>query len=251
MEKNLLKVEKRNETERGKGNARSMRREGILPGILYSKGESVAIKLPKKEMSRLMSSGGGERSLITIEISGEKGKKKGRPALIKDYQLDPIKNELLHIDFMEISLDEKIKLTVPVVITAQPIGVKNGGILQQPLRDIEVECLPTQIPEGIEIDASAVDIGNSLHVSDLTVKEGVQILSDPQAVIINVSAPVIEEEPVVAPLEEEAAEPEVAKKGKEAAGEEEAKPEEQKEQKDTKEQKDSKEQKDTKEQKEK
>jgi large subunit ribosomal protein L25 len=142
---------------------------------------------------------------------------------------------------MEIPLDEKIKLTVPVVITEPPIGVKNGGILQQPLREVEIECLPTQIPEGLEIDASAIDIGHSLHVSDLAVKEGVKILSDPKAVIINVSAPVIEEEPVAAPEEEEAAEPEVAKKGKEkeeaAEGEAEAKPEEQKEQKDTKEQK--------------
>ncbi len=246
MQKVVLRAEKR--SEKGKGSARMLRRQGILPAVLYAGGNSTSIKLQKKEMSKFIGTMGKEQALISIEISSEKGKKSNHWALVKDYQVDPVKNELLHVDFIEISLKKKIKLTIPVVITKEPIGVKNGGIMQQQLREVKVECLPTQIPEGIEVDATSVDIGQSLHVHDLVVKEGLEILSDPEGLILLVSAPVIEEAPPVVPAEEEVAEPEVAKKGKEK---EEAAAEKGKEQKDPKEQKESKEQKGKKEQKEK
>ncbi len=165
--------------------------------------------------------------------------------LVKDYQTDPVKNELLHVDFIEISLKQKITTIVPIVMTNEPVGVKNGGILHQQLRDVEIECLPTQIPDGIEVDVSSIDIGHSLHVSDLVVTEGVKILSDPGEAILSVSAPVKEEEAPVVPAEEEAAEPELVKKAKpeeeEAEGGKEEK--EQKEQKGQKGQKGEKEQK--------
>ncbi len=234
MEKILLKAEKR--TELGKGNARSLRRSDILPAVLYAKGSSTPIKLQRKDVSRLMVSGKREHALVTIELSGGKGKKTDHWALVKDYQLDPVRNELLHVDFIEISLKKKIKTTVPIVVTEEPAGVKKGGILQQQLRDVEIECLPTQIPDGMEVDASAVDIGHSLHVSDLKIKEGVKILSDLQDVILTVSAPVVEEVAPV-PAEEEAAEPEVIKQGKSEAEEKGAEEKEQKDQKEQKEQK--------------
>lgn len=224
MQKVILKAEKRMEI--GKGGARDLRRQGMLPAVLYAKGVSTPIKLQKKEVAKLIVSGGGEHTLVTIKLSSDEDKKKDHWALIKDYQLDPVKNELLHVDFLEISLKKKIKITAPIVITEEPIGIKKGGILQQQLREVEIECFPIQIPDGIEVDASSVNIGHSLHVGDLITREGVKILTDPHDVVLTVSAPIVVEE-VVAPVEEEITEPELVKKAKleeeEAAAEEEQK----------------------------
>ncbi|MEK6528052.1 MAG: 50S ribosomal protein L25 [Nitrospirota bacterium] len=235
MEKVILKAAKRVGT--GKGNSRQLRSGGILPGVLYSGGSSTSIQLQKKEISKLMGSKGKEQALISIELEGDKASMSNHWALIKDYQLDPVKNELLHVDFIEISLKKKIKLTVPIVITKEPIGVKNGGILQQQMREVKVECLPTQIPDGIEVDASSLDIGHSLHVSDLVIKEGVKILSEPQEVILSVIAPAVEEVAPVAPAAEEIKEPELVKKTKTKEEEAEEAPKGQKEQKESKTQK--------------
>ena len=237
MEKIFLNAEKR--VAIGKSDSRSMRRQNMLPAVLYSKGISTPIKLQKKEIVKLIASGGGEHALITIKLGSDKGRKKEHFTIIKDYQLDPVRNELLHVDFLEISLEKNIKISTPIIITNEPIGVKKGGILQQQIRDVEIECLPTQIPDGIEVDVSSVDIGHSIHVSDLVIKEGITLLSDPQDVVLSVSAPVIEE--VAPPAEaEEVTEPELVKKAKpeeEEAEEEKEEKEEQKEQKEQKKQK--------------
>ncbi len=231
MQKVVIKAERR--AEIGKGGARSLRRHGMMPAVLYAAGTSTPIKVLSKEVTKLMASGGGEHALIAIELSEDK---KDHWALIKDYQLDPIRNEIIHVDFIEISLERKIKITTPIIITKEPMGIKKGGILQQLMRDIEIECLPTQIPDGIEVDVSSLDIGHSLHVSDLAVKEGIKIISDPKEVILTVTAPVVEE--AAAPAEAVVAEPEVVKKGKakeEEAGEEKEEQKGQKEQKEKKE----------------
>lgn len=227
MEKILVKADKRPET--GKGGARSLRREGLLPAVVYAGGESTPIKIQSKQMTKLIYSGAGEHSLITIELNDDGGKTSEHPVLVKDYQRDPVSEELLHVDFMEVSLKEVVKVTVPIVIIKQPAGVKAGGILQHRLREVEIECLPTQIPDKIEVDAESIEIGHSLHVSDLTVLEGITMVSDPEEVVLSVSAPVVEEE---APAEEaeEGAEPELVKgKGKEEEAGEEASKEEKKE----------------------
>lgn len=221
MQKISLKAEKRKEI--GKGGARSLRRNEILPAVLYSKGKSTPIKVQKKEVTRIMTTGGGEHSLITLELRDDKGGKKDHWALVKDYQADPVKKELLHIDFIEISLKKKIKTVASVALTKDPVGIKNGGILQQQLREVDIECLPTEIPEAIEVDAFHIDIGQTLHVSELLPPEGVKILTDPQEAILSVSAPKVEEVAAEVPAEEEeAAEPEVIKtKGKEEEAEKE------------------------------
>jgi large subunit ribosomal protein L25 len=213
MEKILVKADKR--LEIGKGGARSLRRMGVLPAVVYSDGNSTPIKVNSKEMTKLIYSGAGEHSLITIELEKEGKKASEYPVLVKDYQRDPVTEELLHVDFIEVSLEKNVNVTVPVVIVKQPVGVKMGGILQHHMREIEVECLPMQIPDKIEVDAGALEIGGSLHVSDLTVPEGVKVVTDPSELIFLVSAPVVEEAPAEA-VEEEAAEPELVKgKGKE------------------------------------
>ena len=220
MEKIVVAADKRNES--GKGSARSLRRAGILPAIVYSAGKSTPIQINTKIMTKLLTSGVAEHSLITVEINEDGSKTSEHPVLIKDYQLDPVSDELLHIDFIEISLKDKVTVTVAVKIIKQPIGVKMGGILQKVFREVEVECLPTQIPESIDVDAEHIDIGGNLHVSDLPETEGVKILTDPKGVILSVKAPVIEEEKPEEEVVEEGAEPElVSGKGKdEEEGEE-------------------------------
>jgi large subunit ribosomal protein L25 len=213
MEKIIVKADKRPEI--GKGGARSLRREGLLPAVVYSGGDSTPVKINLKEMTKLIYSGAGEHSLITIQLNDEGGKTAEHPVLVKDYQRDPVSEDLLHVDFMQVALDKIITVNVALEVAKKPIGIKMGGIMQRRLREIEVECLPTEIPDKIEIDAESIQIGQSFHVSDLAEIEGVKIVTDPAEVILSVTAPVVEE----APAEEEeaeAAEPELVKgKGKE------------------------------------
>ncbi|RJQ55892.1 MAG: 50S ribosomal protein L25 [Nitrospiraceae bacterium] len=226
MEKILLKAETRTET--GKGSARSMRRKEALPAVMYGEGKSMLLKLDRNEIQKLIYTGVGEHALITLELNEGASGTSEHPVLIKDYQREPLTDELLHVDFLEVSLKKKIKVMVLLVISKEPAGVKMGGIMQHRVREIEVECLPTQIPDKIEIDAGAVEIGGAMHVSDIPLMEGVKIITDPSEVILSVTAP--KEEAVAAPVAEaEAAEPEVIKaKGK---AEEEASQKEQKEKK--------------------
>ncbi|UCE71377.1 MAG: 50S ribosomal protein L25 [Nitrospiraceae bacterium] len=221
MEKILLKADKRSEI--GKGGARSLRRRGIMPAVMYSGDTSTPVKVNSKEISRLMFKGTAEHALITLELH-EAGKKiSEHPVLVKDYQLDPVTDDLLHLDFIEVSLKKKVVVTVPIVITKDPVGIKLGGIAEHHLREVEIECLPTQIPDKIEVDAGFIEIGQTLHVSDITIPAGVTFVTDPKEVVLNVSAPRVEAEPEEEAAEGEAAEPEVVGKGKE-----EEKPEEEK-----------------------
>jgi large subunit ribosomal protein L25 len=193
---------------------------------MYGVGEAVPIKLNRKEIQKLIYSRGGEHALITLELNEGDSHKSEHPVLIKDYQREPVSEELLHVDFIEVSLKEKIKVTIPIVIIKEPAGIKMGGIMQHRVREIEVECLPTQIPDKVEIDAGFVEIGHSLHVSDIPPMEGVKIISDPSEVILSVTAPKEEAAPAAAE-EAEVVEPELSKaKGK---PEEETPPKEQKE----------------------
>jgi len=199
--------------EHGKGVARSLRREGMVPAVLYREGKSQSIKLSKKELAQLINSVAGEQVMVDLQF--EDGDKK--LALLKDYQVDPIRGELLHSDFFEVSLTEEVRITVHVTTMGEPIGVKrDAGILQYTLREIEIECLPDKIPGKIEVDISMLELGQSVHVRDLKFDDGIKVLSDPADVIVTVTAPVAEAAPAVAEtaVAEAVTEPEVAKKGK-------------------------------------
>lgn len=210
MERITINVEKREEF--GKGAARGLRRNDMIPAILYRGGGSFPIKFSKKELAQFINTTAGEQVIVNLQFAdGE-----SRLALVKDYQVDPTKGELLHADFFEVSLTEEVKVTVHITAVGEPIGVKrDGGILQYLLREIEVECLPDKMPGHIKIDISGLEIGQSLHVSDLELGEGIKVLTNPDEVIVNIIAPAVEE---VAPAEvaaaPEVAEPEVIKKGK-------------------------------------
>jgi len=211
MERITINVEKREET--GKGAARSLRRKDIVPGILYRGGGSLPIKLPKKEVMQFINTTSGQQVMVNLHFNDGESKL----ALIKEFQVDPIRRELLHADFFEVSLTEKLKVNVRISVTGEPIGVKrDNGILQYHLREIEIECLPDKVPGHVDIDASGLEIGQGLHVRDLKLGEDIKVITDPGEVIVNVIAPLVE---VAAPTEEAApaeaaAEPEVVKKGK-------------------------------------
>lgn len=216
MEKITLSAEKREAT--GKGAARSLRREGVIPAVLYGGGDSMPIKINRKELSKFIRSTAGEQVMVNIKFSdGE-----DRRALVKDYQVDPISGELLHTDFFEVSLTEELRVTVHVTTTGEPIGVKrDGGLLQHGIRELEIQCFPDKIPGHIDVDVSGLERGKSIHVSDLSLGEDIKILTDPSELIAIVSAPVVEAAPAPAAPAVEVAEPEVLKKGKkeEVAGE--------------------------------
>ncbi|VAX33622.1 LSU ribosomal protein L25p [hydrothermal vent metagenome] len=214
MERITLSAEHR--TEAGKGIARSLRRQGYMPAVIYRAGKSTPIKLKKQDIVNFLNSTMGEQVMVNLQFSDGNL----RLALLKDYQVDPVKGELLHTDFYEVSLKERVRVTVSIVLTGEPVGVKKeGGILQQAHSEVEVECLPDVIPSHLEIDVSGLKVGHSLHVSDLSLQEGIKVFDTPEEVIATVIAPTMEVE-AVASEEAEAAEPEVIKKGKKEEAEE-------------------------------
>lgn len=192
----------------GKGAARSLRRQGELPAVIYRAGTSEPIRIPKAEFIKILKQTRGENVLVNLQFP-----EGNRLAIIKDYQLDPITGDLLHTDFQEVLLTETVRVTVKVLTKGMPKGVKEqGGILQHTLRELEIEALPDRIPGHIEVDVSELAVGQSIHVSDLKLEEGIKILTDPEEVVATVTAPAAEE---VAPAPAvEVAEPEVIKKGK-------------------------------------
>ncbi len=212
-----LKCEVR--TAVGKTEAKRLRRALRIPGIVYggSQGSLPVVVNPHELLSAL---GAGENVLINLSLGGG-AETQTRTVILKELQLDPVKGRPLHADFMEVSMERKIRVEVPLVLAGESVGVKSkGGILEQPLRQLFVECLPLNIPERITVDVSALDIGDALHVRDLTAAEGVRILEDGGRVVASVVAPAAEE--VAAPVEEKPAEPEVVGKKEKAEAEAEA-----------------------------
>lgn len=198
----------------GKQHNRRLRKEEFIPAVVYRRGkETVSLKVARKELSRVLKTGRSENVLISLTVKGEEKATKApkeRVVIIKELQHDPIRGEVLHVDFHEISLTEKLKVGVPVKAKGQSVGVKqDGGILEHTLWEVEAECLPTEIPDQIEVDVSALKIGDSIHIKDLPVPKGVQILQDPDLTVFVVKPPVVEVAPAEALPSEAAAEPEV------------------------------------------
>jgi large subunit ribosomal protein L25 len=198
----------------GKSAARALRRSQFIPCVIYRKGKTTPIQIPRKELVNFINAASGEKVLVNLKFSdGE-----SRLAIVKDFQTHPVKGELLHTDFYEVSLTERLKVSVAVLLTGLAIGVKrDGGILQTGLRTVELECLPDQIPSHIEIDVTALEVNHSLHVSDIHVEAGVKMLTDLHDVLATIHLPA----KAVAAAEGEGEvgaamkEPEVMKKGKE------------------------------------
>jgi len=187
--------------EHGKGPARRLRREGKVPAVIYGHGEATrSLTVDAHELERLFSRIQVENTIISLKIDGERGGPVR--ALVREVQMHPFRQEILHVDFFQVHAGERVYLEIPVRLVGTAAGVRAGGVLQQTLHEVEVRCLPDQIPEALEIDISALEVGESLHVSDLQVPEGVEIETDAERVLCSVLAP------TVAALETEAEAPE-------------------------------------------
>ena len=207
-------------TDFGKNASRRLRRSGGIPATVYGQGkEAASLTVDPKVIWGILHSHAGQNTIFELAVDQDDASH----ALIKDFQRDPVKGNLLHVDLLRIDMSHKLTLRVPVEISGIPVGVKvGGGLLDIVLREIEIKCLPADIPEHILVDVSNVDLNQALRVNELKLSDKIEVLSDPDSVIVTVSPIRVQEEPVEAPAAVEAAEPEVIKKGKAAAeGEEE------------------------------
>jgi large subunit ribosomal protein L25 len=209
--------------EKGKELNKKLRQAGLVPGVVYKKGEaSVPLKIDSKSLLKVLHTDAGENVIIKLFVEEDK-KKKERIVVIKEIQRDPVKDILVHLDLNEISLTETLKVKVPLTAKGEAIGVKQeGGVLQHVMWEVEVECLPTNIPDKIEVDITNLKIGETLSIKDIQLPEGVKILGDPESIVFNVEHVKAVEEAVAAPAEGESTEPELIreKKEKEEAEEE-------------------------------
>jgi large subunit ribosomal protein L25 len=173
----------------GKGVARSLRRDNRIPAVLYSRGTSMSISMVHKDVTKVLNAEGGEHALINLKLEGDTGAGE-KMALIKDFQVDPFTGRLLHLDLMEVAMNEKVKVPVSVHVVGSAAGVKEGGILQHALRQLEVECLPAQIPDYLEVDVTELKVNESLHVRDINVAEGIRILTDADTTVVTIQPPI-------------------------------------------------------------
>ncbi len=215
MQKLNLKAVKREKT--GKQYAKEIRKRKMIPGVVYGKNlEPISLEVNAKDLETLLKTGSGENALINLSIEGE-SKNAENTVLIHDLQMHPVQDFVEHVDFHVISLSEKIHVKVPVHEKGEAPGVKEGGVLDHSHRELEVECLPTEIPERIDVSIEGLKIGDGVHVKDITFPSGVNCLLDPDEVILTILAPRVEE---VAEVEEEQPEtPELIRKEKEEGSE--------------------------------
>jgi len=227
MEKVLLKTMVREGT--GKKAAKDLRKDGMIPAVVYKGGkEATHLKLALRDLQDVLRTKAGANVLITLEITGGVKAVKDKTVIIKELQHDPVTDRILHADFNEISLTEILKIAVPLVDKGKAAGVtQDGGVLEHVMWELQVECLPADIPEKIEYDVSALKIGDAVFVRQIVPPEGVKILTDPELIAMIVKPPHVEKPPEEA-VEPGAAEPELIREKKEKEEEEEeegAKPE--------------------------
>jgi len=206
----------------GKGAARSLRRDGKLPAVIYGHArEPLSLAVPEREFERLLEKFAAENTVIELSIDGAMSR-----TLIREIQRHPVKRNVLHVDFQELVAGERMVVRIPIVLTGTAEGVRNsGGILSQIMQELECRVDPLNMPGHIDVDVTDVSIGHSIHVSEMTIPEGVEVLDLPDATVCIVAAPKVEEEvPAAGATPETPAEPELIRKPKE--GDEEGETEE-------------------------
>jgi len=214
-----LNVERRTTT--GKGEARRTRAEGRIPAVVYGAGKpTVTVQVERKELTNAFRGGARENAIFMLKLAGSD---QTRHAMIRELSRDPVSREPLHIDFVRVMMDAKIKVRVAIEVVGVAKGVREeGGILDFVTREVEIECLPGDIPEHLPLDVTELAIGDALRIGSLKAPAGIEIVDDPEKVLVHVTHPMKEEEPVAATAEAaaEPTEPEVLKKGKVATEEE-------------------------------
>lgn len=190
MQQKQMNVELRSKT--GKGISRQMRNDDMVPGVVYGKGmDPMAISIKYRELKNAMAGEGGQNNLITLVGGGTLDQSM---AIIADLQRDALKGTYQHVDLHRINMNEKLRVTVPVVLKGTAIGVKEGGLLDFAHHELHVECLPGNIPDHLEIDITELKIAHSVHVNEIPLPEGVKVLDNPKTPVVSVLGRVKEEE---------------------------------------------------------
>lgn len=193
MEERVLNIELRTKT--GKGISRQLRRNNSIPGIVYGKGmESVPVSIGTKELSTAIAGEGGRNHLLTLKGGGSLD---GQMVIVAELLQDCLKGTPRHVDLHKINMADKVRVKVPVNLVGSAVGVKEGGLLDFAMHEIEIECFPTHIPEHIDVDVTELTIGHSLHIGDIKELPGIKVLGDAKASVVSVLGKVKEEAPVV------------------------------------------------------
>lgn len=214
MEKIMLNAEVRSGS--GKTSAKKLRKKDVIPAVVYKGGkEALKLQFAVRALNEVLHTKAGENVIVTLKIADGANKIKDKTVLIKEIQREPIKGLILHVDFNEISMTETLKINVPLAVRGEPVGVKaDGGILEHIMWELQVECLPTDIPEKIDVDVSSLKIGDAVYVKNITLPEGVKALTDPELIALIVKPPKVEV-PKEEAVSEAAVEPELIRKKKE------------------------------------
>lgn len=182
-----MKLEVRERDETGSRRSRRLRSDGLIPGVLYGKGHARAIAVPERELRNVMTGPSGLHAILDVVIEGQQTV---HPSILAEYQQDPIRGTISHVDLREVRLDQPINATVVVQLVGEPVGVKVGGMLSLVARELHVEALPADVPEHIEVDVTGLEVGDVLRLEDLPPIEKVTILDDPhETVIATVAVP--------------------------------------------------------------
>jgi len=190
LEKIELKVTVRKTV--GNGAARELRREGMIPAILYGpKAEPLMLSVTTKELENILVTSNIGQVLLNLLI--QNGKQKSRTAMIKELQTQPVSGNLLHVDFYEVAMDQKIKISIPVVTTGQAAGVEEGGVLQLVRHEVEIFCFPNNIPESLEVDITDMNIGDSRHMDEVSIDESFELVDESNFTLVTILSPKAEE----------------------------------------------------------
>jgi large subunit ribosomal protein L25 len=213
-----VKLAVQNRTILGSAEARRLRRQGLIPGVLYGRERPVAISVPERALRTALTGEGGANAVLDVVVEGGKS----HASVLKEYQLDSVRGTITHVDLQEVRLDQPIHATVPLHITGEAAGTKEGGVLSQSITEITVEALPLEVPAAVEFDVSDIHLGESAHLSQVPLPEGVTLLDDGETAFVSVTQPTREEEPEEAAEGEETPEGEAGAEEAAAAGEAEA-----------------------------
>jgi large subunit ribosomal protein L25 len=218
-----VKLEVLERESRGSADSRRLRKQGLIPGVLYGRGkEPHPFCVAERELRRVLTGEGGLHAILDVTLDGQKT---SRPSILKSYQQDPVRGTLTHIDLQEVRLDQPIQARVVVELVGEPVGVTEGGVLSQVNREITVEALPLEVPEHLDLDVTGMAIGDTLRLADLPAQDGVNFLDDPEeTVLATVTMPTkfVEPEPEEVEGEEELEEGELPEGEEAPEGEAEA-----------------------------
>jgi large subunit ribosomal protein L25 len=196
-----VKLVVQNRAVLGSAESRRLRRQGLIPGVLYGRSEPVPITVPERDLRAALTGEAGANAVLDVVVDGGNA----HASVLKEFQQDPVRGTITHIDLQEVRLDQPIHATVPVHLVGEAAGAKEGGVLSQAVTEITVEALPMEVPASVDFDVSGLHIGDSAHLSDVALPDGVSLVDDPETVLASVTQPTRVEEPEEALEEGEAA----------------------------------------------